>query len=161
MEQTERRTGGPVVIRNRDIPALAEVLATMQMIGRTEELRAWQREKMTSVTTRLTGMPGGRGGVAGFEQTLAELAEIDERQGQQCREYAEKLKRAEAILGGITSVTMKAFVLMKYVMDVPDVQIRRELGISLKRFYGAKKCIESAEDMASVRWSEKYICAKQ
>ena len=157
-EGEERKT---VVIRNRDIPLLANVLPIMQMISKTEEMRRWQEERMTSITTHLSGMPGGRGVAGGFEETLALLSEIDESRKQLCAEYAETLTEAEAILNGIESVSMRAFVTMKYVMDVPDIQIRRELGMSLKRFYGAKRCIEDAEDMASVKWNEKYICGKQ
>ena len=51
----------PVVIRNRDIPVLADVLAIMQDVRMTEEQKAWQRDRLTNITPHLTGMPGGGG----------------------------------------------------------------------------------------------------
>lgn len=160
------KTGGererrPVVIRNRDIPLLTNVLPVMQMICKTEEMRQWQADRMTKITSNLTGMPGGKSQIGGFEQVLAVLSEIDDTHRQLCIEYTETLRKAENIINSIESMGMRAFVTMKYVMDVPDIEIRRELGMTLKRFYAARHCIEDAANMAGVKWNEKYTLRKE
>ena len=147
----------PVKVRNRDIPLLSSVLYIMQEIKGLEERRLWQRERMLNITQHITGMPGGGGRPKGLEDAISLLSEIDERHEEKCREYARQLKKAQKILNGIESVTMRTFVEMKYVMDVPDVKIRSELNMSYRGFDRARKAVESASSMASVVWREKYI----
>ena len=52
---------GPVKIRNRDIPLLADIFTIMQDIRQIEERREWQKGRMFNITQHLTGMPGGGG----------------------------------------------------------------------------------------------------
>lgn len=151
----------PAVIRNRDIPLLAEVLCVMQDIRMVEERRKWQRDRMTNITPRLTGMPGGGGMPKGYEEAFAILSELDEDQAKQCVEYGKILKKAQEILNGIQSISMRTFVKMKYVFNSPDVEIRKELNMTRRGFDRARKCVEEAPDMASVRWQEKYIIANK
>lgn len=147
----------PVIfVRNKDIPLLADVLSVMQLVCKTEEIRQWQRERMVSITSHLTGMPGGRNSTKGFEDAFAALSETDEEYQRLCAEYASKLKAAQEIIDGIASDTMRAFVVMKYVMFVPDVEIRRELAMTRRRFDAAREGIENARSMKSVKWSERY-----
>ena len=150
----------PVVIRNRDIPLLADVLPIMQEICQIEQWRDWQRDRMLNITQHLTGMPGGGGTPKGLDEAFALLSELDEEHEQRCKDYVRQLKAAQKILNGIESRSMRAFVTMKYVMDVPDAQIREELNMTRTGFNRARRCVESAECMAMVKWHERYILAK-
>ena len=151
----------PVTIRNRDIPLLADVLPIMQDVRMTEEQRAWQRDRLTNITPHLTGMPGGGGLPKGMEEAFAILSELEEDHAKKCVEYGRKLKKAQDILNGIENHTMRTFVMMKYVFESPDTEIRRELNMTRRGFDRARKCVEDAPDMASVRWQDKYIVAKK
>ena len=150
----------PVVIRNRDIPLLADVLSIMQEICQIEQRRDWQRDRMLNITQHLTGMPGGGGTPKGLDEAFALLSELDEEHEKRCKDYVRQLKAAQKILNGIESRSMRAFVTMKYVMDVPDAQIREELNMTRTGFNRARRCVESAEHMSSVKWHERYILAK-
>lgn len=148
---------GPVVVKNRDIPLLNSILYIMQAVKGLEERRAWQRDRMLNITQHITGMPGGGGMPKGIDEAISILSEIDTQHEEKCREYARQLKKAQKILNGIESVTMRTFVVMKYVMDVPDTRIRAELNMTYRGFDRARKAIEGAHDMQSVKWQEKYI----
>lgn len=150
----------PVVVRNRDIPVLANVLSVMQMVCQIERRRDWQRDRMLNITQHLTGMPGSRGAPKGFDEAFALLSELDEEHEQQCLDYVRQLRAAQKILNGIESVSMRTFVVMKYVMDVSDAEIRRELNMTRTGFNRARRCIESAERMADVVWRERYIVSE-
>ena len=66
----------PVVIHNRDIPLLADVLPIMQEICQIEQRRDWQRDRMLNITQHLTGMPGGGSVPKGLDEAI--LAKLDE-----------------------------------------------------------------------------------
>lgn len=155
-----REESAPVVVNNADIPLLSDVLCIMQEVCAVERRRDWQRDRMYNITSHATGTPGGGGIPHGLDEAFAKLAEIDEEHEQKCKEYVRKLKRAESILNGIRSESMRTFVLMKYVMNVPDVKIRAELNLSERGFKRARRCIEEAKRMTSVKWPEKYILKK-
>ena len=113
---------------------------------------------MYNITQHYSGIPGSRGGVpVGLDATFAAIAEIDEQHAEKLAEYVEDLKAAEAILNGIQSQTMRTFVEMKYVMDIPNQEIMRELNMTDYTFKLAKKAVEQAEDMAHVDWRERYV----
>ena len=151
----------PATIRNRDIPLLASVLCVMQDVCMVEQQRQWQRDRLTNITTRLTGMPGGGGLPKGMEEAFAAISELEENQAKECLKYAEAMKKAQEIINGIESESMRTSVKMKYVFDIADTDIRRELNMTRRGFDRAKKCVEDAPNMASVRWQEKYIVAKK
>ena len=151
----------PVVIRNRDIPVLADVLPIMQDVRMTEIQKAWQRDRLTNITPHLTGMPGGGGLPKGLEEAFAILSELEEDHAKRCVEYGKALKKAQDILNSIQNRTMRTFVMMKYLFETPDAEIRRELNMTRRGFDRARKCVEDAPDMASVRWQDKYIVAKK
>lgn len=150
----------PVVIRNRDIPLLADVFYIMQEICQIEQRRDWQRDRMLNITQHLSGMPGGGGVPKGLDEAFTLLSELDEEHEQHCKEYVEQLRTAQAILNGIGSQSMRTFVIMKYVMNVSDSHIRHELNMTRTGFNRARRCIESAECMASVVWRERYVLAQ-
>ena len=156
----EQREFSPTVIRNRDIPLLAEILYIMQEIRLIEEQRDWQHDRLTHITQHLTGMPGGGGQVHGYEDAFAKLSELDEQHEDQCKAYAAELKTAQGILNGIRSRAMRVFVLMKYVFDVTDTEIREELNMTRRGFEKAKRAVEDAPDMKHVKWQDKYVVLK-
>lgn len=151
----------PVEVRNRDIPLLSEILYIMQMVRQIEERRDWQRDRMTNITQHLSGMPGGGGLPKGLDDAFALLSEIDEEHEALCKEYVRQLKMAQKILNGIESRTMRTFVVMKYVMDVPDVKIRQELNMTWRGFDRARRAVEEATCMAAVKWHERYIVVQK
>lgn len=161
MELTPADSGEPVKVKNKDIPLLADIFCIMQDVKQIEERRLWQQDRMTSLSQHLTGMPGGGGMPRGLDDAYALLSEIEDEDKQRCKEYARKLRKAQRILNGIESQSMRTFVKMKYVMNASDVDIRRELNMTKHGFYRARKCVEDAPCMAAVKWQERYIVTKE
>lgn len=166
MKRNETTTGRAaeydgIPVNNVDIPLLADVLCIMQEICQIEQRREWQQGRMFNITQHLTGMPHGGGSPKGFDEAIALLAELDEEHEQRCRDYARQLKEAQKILNGIESQSMRTFVLMKYVMNASDVEIRKELNMTRRGFDRARSCVESASCMAAVKWRERYIVTEK
>lgn len=155
----EKKTA-PTVIHNRDIPTLTEVLSIMQTVCQIERRREWQRDRMLHITQSLTGMPGG-GSPKGLDDVIAALDDITIDQGRECLAYTHQLRAAQRILNGIESQSMRAFVLMKYVMGCSDTEIRNELNMTRRGFERAKRSVESARSMTAVKWQERYILDRQ
>lgn len=151
----------PIEVRNRDIPLLSEVLYIMQAICQIEQQRSWQHDRMTNITQHLSWMPKGGGLPKGLDDAFALLSEIDEEHEARCREYVCQLREAQKILNGIESRTMRTFVMMKYVMNVSDANIREELNMTRRGFDRARRCVEEAPCMAAVKWHERYIVVKK
>lgn len=152
----------PRAIRNKDCVLLHRVPYIMQDVCRLETRRQWQKDRMFSITAKLTGMPGGSGGVpTGFDAAFAALSELDEEQSQRVIEYCRELKKAERILNTIPSRSMRTFVVMRYIDDLPGAEIIRELNMTEWGYKRACECIEQAEDMAHVKWRERYILYKK
>ena len=149
--------GNQKAVRNRDIPLLADILPTMQLVAQTERRLDWQHDRMLSINQHITGMPGGGGLPKGLEDAFAKLEDAGEAHEENVRQYLHELREAERVLNGIPSRSMKAFVIMKYVMDIPDAEIRRDLNMTEWGFNRARKAVEEAECMAAVVWREKYI----
>lgn len=149
-----------VEVRNRDIPILRDVLPTMQLVSETEQRLDWQHDRMLSITRHISGMPGGGGLPKSLADAFAELEEVGESHEEHVRQYLHELREAERILNGIESRTMRAFVVMKYVMDVPDVKVRNELNMTKWAFDKARKRIEQADNMADVIWHERFVLKK-
>lgn len=156
MSENLERVEAAAVVSNRDIPVLQDVLPVMQLVNRTEELRGWQRGRAEKITANLTGMPRG-GDALGLDGVVAALDELDRKQANECREYACRLRAAQRILNSIESLTMRAFVMMKYVMGLQDGEIRQQLNMTRWGFERARRSVEDAPDMASVKWKERYI----
>lgn len=149
-----------IEVKNKDIPLLASTLSIMQAICHIEERREWQKDRLYNITQHLTGMPGGNY-PRGLDEAFSALSELDDEHKQRCKEYVRQLKKVQKILNSIESQTMRIFVELKYVMDVPDVEIRDNLNMSKHGFYRAKECIESAPCMAAVKWQERYILVQE
>lgn len=143
-------------VRNRDIPMLAGIIATMQEVRRLEERREWERERMYSISQHLTGMPGG-GAPKGLDAAFSAMSETEERHKRKCMEYARQMREAEKMINSMESRTMRAFVTLKYLLDAPDAEIRRELNMTRTGFARARRAVENAKCMADVRWRERYI----
>ena len=142
-------------MKNRDIPLLARVMCRMADICKAEEDSEWLSDRMHHITRQITGMP--RGGVAaGFDSLVVELGEKNERLKTQINLYLQELKHVEKILNGIESPTMKTFVVMLYVDNVPQATVQRELNMSRRTFENARLAVENAECMAEVKWKERF-----
>jgi len=147
-------------IRNRDILLLADIFYIMQDICQLEQRREWQQGRLYNISQHLTGMPGS-GSPKGLDDAFAILSEIDEEHNQRIKEYARQLRKAQKIINSIESRSMRTFVTMKYVMNCPDTEIRKELNMTRRGFDRARASIENAKSMASVKWQERYILAKE
>ena len=157
MNQDERKPARePVKIRNRDIPLLSRVLYIMQGVSATEQIRQWQQDRLWNITQKITGLPGGGGVPGGYEKNFSAIGEIEEKYAAQCDEYTQEMREAEDILNAITSETMRIFVMMKYVLHVPDRRIMRELNIGRRRMETMTRVVENAESMEKVKWHERY-----
>lgn len=158
-DNTTAEGNEPVKVKNKDIPLLANIFNIMQDIRQIEERREWQAGRLYNITQHLTGMPGG-GTPKGLDEAFALLSEIDDEHKQRCKDYTRQLRKAQKILNGIESHTMRTFVTMKYVMNVPDTEIRKELNMTRRGFDRARNCVEMAPCMAAVKWQERYILVK-
>lgn len=157
MNQDERKPARePVKIRNRDIPLLSRVLYIMQGVSATEQIRQWQQDRLWNITQKITGLPGGGGVPGGYEKNFSAIGEIEEKYATQCDEYTQEMQEAEAVLNAIKSETMRIFVMMKYVLHIPDRRIMRELNIRRWKLDKISRAIEEAESMDKVVWSERY-----
>ena len=152
--ESKDRTERQVTVRNRDIMLLSRVLYAMQDVSCTERKRMWQQDRLWNITQKITGMPGGRGEPSGLDRSFAEISAIEERYETECAEYVEELKRAEAILNGIPSRTMRTFVTMRYVLGMANREIMGRLNMKRFRYDGLCKLIEDAPDMAAA--AEKW-----
>lgn len=159
-EAAEYDIGGTPV-NNADIPLLADVLCIMQDVCQIEQRREWQQERMHNITQHLTGTVHGGGAKKGLDEAIALLSELDEEHEKLCIDYIRLLKEAQRILDGIESRSMRTFVMMKYVMHLPDKEIRKELNMTRWRFNMARNSVETAWCMADVKWKEYYVAAEK
>ncbi len=143
-------------VTNRDIPLLTQIYYTMQEIVSLENRSEWQNERLYSVTKRLKGMPGGGGLPSGLDAAIAELDEMNHDYGEALQRYVHELKTAERILNGIESRTMRTFVQMFYVDNITKSKVMRELDMTEYAFERARESIEQAQDMAHVKWRERF-----
>ena len=151
---THQRT--TTAVQNRDIPFLAGTMSALQAISQTEQRIAQMRDGISHITQTITGVPGGRG-AKGLDDLFAELSELEDTLKQEGKDYLHRVKEAQKILDGISSPSMRTFVVMKYVMFVPNEEIRSGLNMTRRSFERAVKSIEGAADMKSVLWQERYI----
>lgn len=147
----------PRIIKNKDILLLSHVLYTMQEVSSLERRRAWQQDRMYSVTKNLSGMPSGKGPAKGFDSVYAAMDSLNEGQREKLLAYTKELERAEKIINGIQSQTMRTFVLLMYVDGLSPDKVREELNMTDWGFRKARDCIEKAPDMESVIWQERYV----
>lgn len=147
----------PKVVRNKDIPLLADVLSIMQHVKIIEERISWQKGRLYNITSILTGMPRSGSSENKYEMVFGELSVLDEKCADLLRQYIRKVERAQRIINQISSQSMRTFVVMKYIMDEPNTTIMNELNMTRRGFERAVKSIEEAPNMARVVWHEKYV----
>lgn len=147
-------------IKNRDIPVLSRVFYTMQEIVSIEQRCAWQRDRIFSITQNLSGMPRGGGNKGGIDNALVAIETLQERQRLMMCTYVRELRKVEHILNSIESLSMRAFVTLMYVDQLPHISVRGELGMTEYGFNRARDAVESAVSMQHVVWREKFIVEK-
>ncbi|NCU20719.1 hypothetical protein EOM89_08275 [Candidatus Falkowbacteria bacterium] len=149
------------MIKNKDIPILQRVICVMQEIRALEARRLWQKDRMSNISQHLSGMPRGGGGPTGLDAAFAALDELEEEHKERVKEYARELKAAERIINCIPSHTMRVFAVMMYVENIPASKVRGELNMTERGFRSARYAVEQAEDMASVKWRERYVITRE
>lgn len=96
----------------------------------------------------------------GFDAAFAAIDGINEEHREQIAAYTRELKAAEKIINSIPSRTMRTFVTMLYIENIPAVTVQRELNMTRRGFENARNAVEQAQDMASVVWRERYYVEK-
>ena len=132
MKNQPTKSAEPRVIKNKDILLLSRVLYIMQDVCSLEKRIVWQNDRMYGVTAHITGMPGGKGVPSGFDAAFAAISGLNEEHKAQMQTYVRELKAAERIINSIPSRTMRTFVVMLYVDDLPATVVRRELNMTEK-----------------------------
>lgn len=151
----------PIEVKNRDIPTLADVNRIMQEINMLEERIQWQEEKMKSISARRPkNVPGAARRPRGLDEPLIALAELNDEDRRLLKSYILQIRRTKRIIEDIESQSMRTFVRLKYVCKDSDARIMKNLGISKRGFYRAKKCVEDAPCMAAVKWQERFILSE-
>ena len=140
----------PARVRNRDVRKLTRIPGLMSEITRLEQQRAWQYDRMFSITQHLTGMPGGGNGDKGYDAAFAAISETDQKHGEQVTEYAREMNEAENILNSIEDTTVRAFAALMHLCGRSRNQTMRELCLTEWEFRRIKRAIENAPDMAHV-----------
>lgn len=148
-------------VRNQDIPLLNGIFDILKEAESVERRGDWTYERLFAITRRVTGMPGGGGNAPGMDGTLAEVEELNKVYGERVKECCHALKEAERILNGIPSQSMRTFVQMYYIDEVPKKDIMQELNMTEWAFDKARESIEKAENMKAVKWKEKFVTIKE
>ena len=152
------QNGRPV--RNKDIPILARVLCCMQDARHGEDACAFIEDRLTSITSRLTGMPRGNGGNSGLDEAYAKLEEAGERYAAKLEKALHMLDRAENILNSIENEDARTFAVMRYIYGMSAHEIRGELNMSEWGFKQACRAMERSSRMHSVRWSRRWYAGE-
>lgn len=144
-------------IKNKDIPLLSRVFYVMQDVCSLENRREWQRERLFSSTQHISGMPRGGSLPSGFDSIFAVIDGINEEHKEKLVAYTRELKMAEKIINSIPSRTMRTFVTMMYIDNIPAVVVQRELNMTRRGFDNARNAVEQSADMESVVWRERFF----
>ena len=147
----------PNSVTNKDIPILSNYLYIRKAIERLEEQIAWEHDRKINISQHITGMPNGKGGVNGLDNTFARIDALEQEHRERVEHYRSYARRIDRILTGIESLSMRVFVRMKYMEKRQNVEIRKELNLSRRGFDRAISSIEGASSMDQVKWAEKYI----
>lgn len=153
-----------IKVKNRDIIALNNIHALMQECVSLEKRAQFTQDMMYSLTRRITGMPGAKGGTPkGFESAYANMDEIHRTSSDRMQEYYRELKRMEPVINSIPSEKMRAFVIMMYIDELPFETVKTELNMTRRGFDRARMAVEQAENMreAARRWKEKFIFSEK
>lgn len=145
----------PRIVRNRDIGTLEKVHYLKGEIESLEERARWERERMKSITQHLSAAPGGGGG-RGMDDCFAKIDSLEERHRNLISVYDRTIRKAEAIIGRISSAQMRCFVTMLYLDGKSGSDVQSKLKMTRWQFENARECVENAECMDAVLWHDRY-----
>lgn len=151
--------GKEVEVQNRDILVLQRIFYAMQDVCAMEERCQWVEDRLYKITQTLSSQPGG-GERKTFADNLASMEKSESAYKASLRRYQKELEEAEAILAGISNPNMRTFVTLVYVLMLSGEEVRKRLNMTEYAFKRARKAIESADNMASVVWVDKYVLAE-
>ena len=146
-----------MAIKNRDIALLTRVLPLMQDIVGLEKRYLWERERMYNITSHISGTPGGSHMPTGLDTAFAALSQLACEHLDKIKLYERELRAAEQIINSIPDGTMRSFVVMFYVQQLPAADVQRELNMSEYAYRVTRSAIESAQSMAQVKWKNKFF----
>ena len=148
----------PRVVKNKDILLLQEVPMLQVDIVSLEQRKNWERARMDNITQHLSAFSGGGGNRIGMDETLSDIEELEEKHRSLIKQYTRAIRRAERIINGIASHQMRTLVTLLYLDNVPDRAVQALLHMSRWTFENARKTVEEAPNMESVKWYDRY-CA--
>lgn len=144
------------VVHNKDIPLLQEVGFVMQDIEALEKRRKWEKDRMTHITQQLSTSSGGGNAPCGLDEAFASIAELEEKHRILIKQYIRKINKASQLILDLPNKQMQTFVRMMYMDNETDSSVREKLKMSRWTFENARRAVEQAEDMQSVKWSGRY-----
>ena len=93
----------------------------------------------------------------GFDTAFAALSQLACEHLDKIKLYERELRAAEQIINSIPDGTMRSFVVMFYVQQLPAADVQRELNMSEYAYRVTRSAIESAQSMAQVKWKNKFF----
>lgn len=142
-------------IKNKDIPLLEGLMAIMIEVPLIEQKWLWNQERKYHITQNMSQAPGASNNASKIESILASMDTLDEKHQKRMEEYTGKMEKAQDILNGIKEPIVRTFAVMKYIMNMPETQIRAQLALTEWRYKQLKKAVENAPCMCRVRWKEE------
>lgn len=143
-------------VRNKDIALLQEVKMVQMDIVSLEQRADWEKARMEKITQHIGVSGGGGGSPHGMDDAFASLAETEQRHRNLCKQYTKIVRKAERIIGSISSHKMRTMVTMLYMENVAASAVQSVLHMSRWTFDNARAAIENADSMADVKWNKRY-----
>lgn len=148
-------------VRNRDIITLQNVYPLMQEIVSVEKRVEYMRDRMNVRSQVFTGMPLSNSLPHGIDATIADVIDAETTYSRMLKRLLKELKRAERIINGIPSESMRVFCVMLYMDGISDNEVRERLNMTRHGFERARSSVENALCMKTVTWRERYILAEE
>lgn len=142
-------------IKNKDILLIQEVRYLKMDIISLEDRLHWERERRKNISQSLSMAVGG-GPKMGMDDAYAEISEMEKKHATLVKRYCRAVQKAEQIIAGIQSHQLRTLVEMLYLDDLPVNVVQSTLRMNRWSFENARKMVEEAENMESVRWHDRY-----
>lgn len=142
-------------IKNKEILLIQEVRYLKMDIISLEDRLHWERERMKNISQNLSMAVGG-GPKMGMDDAYAEISEMEKKHETLIKRYCRAVQKAEQIIAGIQSHQLRTLVEMLYLDDLPVNVVQSTLRMNRWTFDNARKMVEEAENMESVRWHDQY-----
>ena len=141
-----------MAIRNKDILEIQAIPQLMLEIVSLERRIEWERARMKNTTQRFNALPRGGGVNRAMETAEAEIDDAERQHSALKKQYAARIKKAEAVLAGIENSRMRTLVRLLYLDGISPSAVQGVMQFGRYAFENARAAIEEADDMKSVKW---------